>query len=253
MGLRKIFQNATARVKHSVGLCTTPTKWVLSGIEGKTSWEWLELLIVPLFLAAGAFYLENRVEQRQERIATERYEQEAEIADARAKQETLDNYLEQMQTLLLDRDLRNAPEDSEVRSVARAITVTAIKELGNERNALLISFLQESNLIQKVESSRNHSEAQPSAILVGLDLSGADLSEADLSEADLSSANLTKVKLRRTNLEKADLSSANLTEARLLGASLSRADLSGSKLRATDLSFADLSEADLSAIEGNGV
>ena len=51
--------------------------------QGKTSWEWLELLIVPLGLAVGAFYFENRVENRQERIAAERYEQERNIANER--------------------------------------------------------------------------------------------------------------------------------------------------------------------------
>ena len=71
----------------------------------KRPWRWLELLIVPLFLAGGAFYLETRVESRQERIA-----------DERAKQAVLDSYLEKMQGLLLDRGLRESSEDSEVRS-----------------------------------------------------------------------------------------------------------------------------------------
>ena len=87
---------------------------------------------MPVGLAIGAFYLENRVEARQEQIAQARYEQEAQIADAQAKQETLDNYLDKMQGLLLDRNLRGASEESEVRSVARAITTTAIKELGSD-------------------------------------------------------------------------------------------------------------------------
>ncbi len=111
-------------------------RWVASGVAGKTSWEWLELLVIPLFLAVGAFYLDSRSEVRQDATA-----------DNRSKQETLTSYLEKMEKLLLDRKLRQSSEDSEVRSVARAVTTTTIKNLDSERNALLISFLKESNLV----------------------------------------------------------------------------------------------------------
>ncbi|WP_038019253.1 hypothetical protein, partial [Synechococcus sp. PCC 7335] len=61
----------------------------------------MKLLLIPLFLTGGALYLENQVERRQERIAAERYEQEAQIAAERAKQETLTSYFEQTKELLL--------------------------------------------------------------------------------------------------------------------------------------------------------
>lgn len=121
-------------------------KWVASGLSGKTAWDWLELLVVPLGLAVGVFYLESRVENRQ-----------GSMADERVKQEVLDGYLEKMQELLLDRNLRGAEEESEVRSVARAITTTAIRELDSDRNTLLISFLKESRLIQKKENIQKKS------------------------------------------------------------------------------------------------
>lgn len=240
-----------------------PVRWWLSGVSGKTSWQWLELLIVPLFLAMGAFYLENRVEQRQERIATERYKQEAEIADSQAKQEVLDSYLEKMQGLMLDRGLRDSLEDSEVRSVARAITTTAIKELDDGRNALLINFLQESTLIQRDfdstedADSENKSNSKRINLVANLDLSGVNLRSTNLSNADLRFTNLSNADLRFTNLSDADLlnaflRSADLSGAFLRGADLSAAHLSDATLRFADLSdahliFADLSDADLTA------
>ena len=124
-----------------------PFKWFAAGVSSKTSWEWMELLIVPLFLALSAFYLENRVDRRQEIIAEERYKQEQQIADEQSKQETLISYFSQMKELLLDRQLRKAEENSEVRSVARATTTTSIRALDSERNILLLNFLKESNLI----------------------------------------------------------------------------------------------------------
>ena len=209
-----------------------PFNWLFSGFSGKTSWEWLELLIVPVGLAIGAFYLENRVEARQEQIAQARYEQEAQIADAQAKQETLDNYLDKMQGLLLDRNLRGASEESEVRSVARAITTTAIKELGSDRNALLTGFLQESGLIQKLEES----EEQSVILLASLELSGAYLIDADLIDADLSGAVLIDANLSGADLHFANLSDADLRDAYLRDAiGLTKTQLSESRLCNTKL------------------
>ena len=225
------------------------SKWVTSGLSGKTSWEWLELLIVPLGLAIGAFYLDSQVEGRQERIATERYEQERNIADERAKQEILDSYLEKMQGLLLDRNLRKSSEDSEVRSVARAITTTAIKDLDATGNALLLDFLQESNLVSS-GSLEEENTKESIVILPGLNLSnaalsGANLSAADLNGADLNGANLRAADLNGANLSAADLNGANLRAADLNDATLRYANLGGANLGGADLLDADLSYANL--------
>ena len=232
-----------------------PKRWFAVGISDKTSWEWMELLIIPLFLAVGAFYLENQIERRQERIAFERYQQESQIADERAKQETLTSYFEQMKELLLSENLRRASEDSEVRSVARAITTTAVGELDSQRNRLLLSFLQESNLIRSAEETELESEIKPLSLLVKLDFSGAALSNVTLRRTNLRratfrGANLTAADLSVTDLSSADFSGATLREATFFGATLreaifSRADLSEANLSETDLSGANLVEADL--------
>lgn len=254
MGLRKFFRRTSEKIKRSAETALTPARWFLVGIKDKSSWEWLELLIVPLFLATGAFYLERRVERRQEQIAAERYEQQAEIADTRAKQETLDNYLEQMQGLLLDRNLRGAPEDSEVRSVARAITVTTIRELGSERNALLIGFLQESDLIKK---QADEEERKPVLLLAKLSLSNtnlrsANLSLADLNNTDMRNANLGQAMLGGADMNNADMSDSNLSGADLFNANLYNANLSDANLKDADVSTADLRLANLSKANLSG-
>ena len=152
---QKIVRNPLRRVLYRSRQTATgvmvSAKWAYSGVAGKTSWEWLELLIVPLLLAGGAFYIDNQGEKRQEAIADERYRNETALAYEREKQETLNIYLEQMKELLLSENLRASSVDSEVRSVARAITTTTIKNLDNERNALVIDFLQESNLLRATD------------------------------------------------------------------------------------------------------
>ena len=84
----------------------------------KTLWDWLDLLIVPAVLAGGA-YLFNRAERRNE----------SQIAEQRARDATLQAYLDQMTTLLLEKELRKSKPDTEIREVARIRTLTALRRL----------------------------------------------------------------------------------------------------------------------------
>lgn len=177
-----------------------------------------------------------------------------------------------MQGLLLDRDLRKSSKDSEVRSVARAITTTVMRELDASRNALLIDFLQESNLANSNGDS-GEENIEYATILSGLnlynaklsevylrnaDLSGTDLSGTDLVRAELGGANLSKANLIGANLTGANLSKANFTEADLTAVNLSAANLTETNLTGADLSLASgsvntLSGADLSGADLSGV
>lgn len=250
---KKIIQSPVKRLLYTLyralEAITAPGKWVASGILDRTSWEWLELLIIPLFLAGGAFYLEKQDEQRQERIATKRYEQEFHIADERAKQEVLAEYIKQMKELLLDKGLRESTTDSEVRTVARAITATTIRGLDGKRNALLIRFLQESSLIQRAEESENESVDRPLPLLARLDLSGADLSGTNLYNADFRGADLTEANLSQTNLNSASfgtaiLRRADFSDAWLVGANFDTPDPAFKFIKA-DLYKTNFSRANL--------
>src|SRR5215211_3895647 len=66
-----------------------------TGFETKTLWEWMELLIIPLVLGIGAFYL-NRSERAVER----------EIAEDRQRETALQAYFDRMAELLLKENLR---------------------------------------------------------------------------------------------------------------------------------------------------
>src|SRR3712207_500408 len=158
-----------------------------------------------------------------------------------------------MSSLLLEKDLRNSEEDSEVRTLARARTLTVLRRLDPNRKSELLRFLAEAKLVQRVDErapviilddadlrSANLAVSrqifprvgrQPgSANLSGASMLHANLSEADLSEADLSNATLAGADLSHANLSEADLSNAwlagiNLSDATLRGADLSNAGL----------------------------
>ena len=182
-----------------------------TGFGKKTLWDWLQLLVVPAMLAIVGFWLA---------AAQENIQQQAE--EQRAQDEALQAYLEGMGNLLLDEGLLTSQEDEEVRTLARARTLTILGRVDGARKRSVVQFLYESQLIEKDKPI--------------VRLSGADLTDADLSGADLRVADLRRADLRRAVLFGADLSDAVLFDADLSDAFLGGADLSDARLGGADLS-----------------
>src|SRR3990172_95740 len=123
-----------------------------TGFETKTLWDWMELLIIPLVLAIGAYYL-NRSERNTDR----------EISTDRQKEEALQTYLDQMADLLLKKNLRTS-ENEEVRNVGRTRTLTVLRGLDKTRKGIVLKYLHEAGLVAKEKTIIS---------LRGADLSGA--------------------------------------------------------------------------------
>ncbi len=224
--------------------------WDRTGFGGKTVWDWLQLLIVPLMLALITVVFTWQQEARQLRIENQRAEAERELAEQRAQDEALQAYLDQMNNLLLEHDLRNSEEDSEMRTLARARTLTVLRRLDSSDKGVVMLFLEEAELIQ----TGPEEEGPPIISLRGaplqdVNLSTSDLRRADLSLADLRNANLSLTTLIGADLSGADLSGADLSNAGLIDADLSYAILSGADLSNAVLGFVNLKEADLSGAD----
>jgi uncharacterized protein YjbI with pentapeptide repeats len=257
----------------------------------KTIWDWLDLLLIPLVLAAGGL-LFSQAERRNEqaianqrieedrRIAEQRIEEDRKIAEDNAQEATLQAYLEQMSILLIDKGLRQASqtgEGQEVAHVARAWTLTVLRRIKRERKGILIRFLYESGLIMRENNIVSLVDADlrdaylPWANLQKADLRQTNLRRAYLHEANLSGANLSEADLVNANLWRANLESLRQEEglylisakvyaettilegADLTSANLSEAKLKKAKLMGANLMAADLSGADLSGADLSGV
>jgi uncharacterized protein YjbI with pentapeptide repeats len=192
----------------------------------KTLWDWLQLLgalAIPIVLAAAGFWftmqqntrqqqIEDQRAQQAQEIEDQRAEAERELAEQRAQDEALQAYLSQIGSLLLEKDLRTSKEDSEVRTLARARTLTVLGRLDPSRKTAVMQFLEEAELIQEVEG-RDPIISLDGAALSGTDLSGADLIDTDLNEANLSGADLSGANLNSTDFSEANLSGADLNNA----------------------------------------
>lgn len=246
---------------------TTPKSDTVEFYPGKSLWDVLDLIIIPAVLALGIWWLNK--EQRQN---------EQKITQGQQEERLLQNYLDIMKELLLEKDLRTSEEGSEVRSVARARTLAVLREVNKTRKESIVRFLLESELIgedititlkgRKLEVHRRHNIVSLEGVdlsevhLRGADLKGANLSQANLrktylsraqlDEADLRGADLQRTHLRATHLCGAKLGMAKLGEADLRRANLGKANLSWANLSKANLRWADLEGADLSHTDLQG-
>ena len=218
--------------------------WTLKEFGGKTVWDWLQLLVIPLMLALITVAFAWQQNARQNDLEDRRADAERELAEQRAQDEALQAYLDQMSSLLLEKELRTSKEGSEVRTLAKARTLTALQRLDANHNRIILRFLREAKLIRGGPSVVNLTNADlQGAELRGADLNSIHLEGADLTGADLTGANLSYTYLHSTQLERANLQRADLTEAvlndakdtddppaNLQGADLTSAVLKGAKV-----------------------
>jgi hypothetical protein len=154
-----------------------------------TLWDWIKLLVVPGVIAGVGIWFNHQQRERELGIAREQREQDTKIAASRTHDEALQAYLvDQMGRLVLDKEtqLGKSKEDDEVRTLARAWTLTVLTrlELDRLRKRSVVQFLYEAKLITK-------------------DRNVLDLQEAFLNFANLNGANLTGVNLHGVSLTKA--------------------------------------------------
>lgn len=182
------------------------------------------------------------------------------------RQATLDNYVDQMSTLLLQYNLAHAKQGDPVQAVAQARTYTALRNIDPERQGTLIRFLWGANLItgpvpiirlvlvniEKADLSYAYLRTLnlSGALLTGANFHDSNLTDADLDNAHLNNTDLGSTYLVGANLTWTDLTGANISgiDTRLTEANLTHANLAGANLAGTDLTKVNLTNANLTSV-----
>jgi uncharacterized protein YjbI with pentapeptide repeats len=203
----------------------------LSGSRSKTLWDWLDLLIVPIFLAVGAWLLSAADKDSELKLEIDRQ-----------NQGVLTSFMDNLSKLLLESKLRESKPGTEIRSIARTYALAAFRVLDEKRKAEVLQFLFETGLISY------------NPII--------SLNSANLRSVILDKAALVKVEIKGAYFQNASLRDANLSYTNFCGSDFSNADFRGSILVGTNLSFAilknvnlsglDLTQADLNCADLNG-
>jgi len=227
-----------------------------TGFADKTLIDYIQLIVLPFVLIAGGQLVSQAVNASAAAQAREE-----------AQEARLQEYLDQMASLALDRELLSPGLEPArlvvIREVARAQTLTALAGMDGPRKRFVVTFLFELGLINGIDApitlkTSNLREAD----LQGAELFASNLSGADFSDADLSSARLTFALLNNVNMSNANLEDALLVDARvnqsdlrlavLRGADLSNASLFDTDLRGADLRAANLTQANLRSADLRG-
>jgi uncharacterized protein YjbI with pentapeptide repeats len=210
--------------------------WTLRevGGTGKTRWEWMELLIVPLALALITVVITSFQSWLQQSNEAQRAENEA-----------LQAYLGQMGQWLIEQNLDRSQQSDNISKVARARTLTILSGADDPIvKRRVIQFLHETNLIR----AREQPSDEPPISMKGADLRGSDLyiarqSSTNLSGTDLSNDVLSGVDLSDSDLRDANLENTDLSQTALVDTNLSNANLRGANLSGADLEGAILERA----------
>ena len=115
---------------------------------GITLWDWLKLLVVPAALAiAGLLFTSSQ--QRAAQADAER----------RAQDQAVQDYLDRIGQLLIDKDLRNERETTDLRQLARGHTLSVLERLDGRHKGSVLRFLYGAGLIYAGAGSRGGSHS----------------------------------------------------------------------------------------------
>ena len=232
--------------------------WTEKQLLGKSLWEWISLLLVPLLIGVATVWVTNRQTDAQNALSEQQYRSSQQIAQQESWDGIMAEYQDKIGDLLLTYGLKESPPKSIIREVARSQTLDVLRRVDDTRKGDIIAYLIDLGLVQSSpwqtgkDGSILPSQRPPVISLSKADLSGADLSGANLFGVDLSGANLFGVDLFEADLSEADLGGTNLRGANLRGANLRKADLRGTDLRKANLRNVDLSGADLRGVDLSG-
>jgi uncharacterized protein YjbI with pentapeptide repeats len=261
-----------------------------TGFHGKTLWEWMKLLMVPLVVGILAAWFQvttnNAAQEREdsraalqlkltedlEKLQQDREDERARLQregdDQRARQGALQLYIQDISELLLREKLAESPslpatEQGQqaqqvdvrqvlVRQIARAHTLATVGRLDDVRKGVLLQFLYDVNLLSWVDCGVPIVPPPQSRQECRIIPRPINVHSADLRNTVLVNIFLHRVDLRGANLSGANLSLSTLDSANLNYANLSGANLSDAHMMGAVLGTTDLRDADLSNADLRG-
>ena len=253
--------------------------------DGKTVWDWLSVLGVPLTLLILGAWLQKGQQERADKLSKEQQERaeklsreqqeraeklsreqqeraekfsedQQKIADNNTKEEVLQTYFDRLSVLLIDKNLialSNKLNSGEIKPEEQELLDSSLNLIRARTLSILRLFKNDTERKTSVIDFLIESDVIGklnldlfTANLSNAELPYAQLPNAKLSHAKLSNANLYNANLYNAKLDHADLDHAILSNASLCHAILCHADLSHAILCHADLSNANFGEADLS-------
>ena len=173
----------------------------------KTLWDWLQLFLIPLVLAlvAVAFNAGQASTSQQ-------------LAEQSKQEQVVDNYLNQMSTLLMQYHLHDSQVVDPVRALAQAITLTALDRLDGQHKNIIILFLYRSDILKYHYFKHGETECGDPKVLqkrFSDEQPIITLAQGNVSEVTINNLKLTCIDLHNTHLERSNFATSDLDRADL--------------------------------------
>ena len=141
-------------------------------VGGKTLWDWLQLLFVPVIIGGAAYWFRKTEQEISAKRAAERLEAEKlqnnlrlaeERIQAALKEEelVLQTYFDRMSELLLQRTNGEKSVDKGARAIARSRTITVLNRLVQSEKGQFLRFLYEADLLTQEGQDKPFVELKP--------------------------------------------------------------------------------------------
>ncbi|UWQ13265.1 pentapeptide repeat-containing protein [Aliiroseovarius sp. M344] len=165
------------------------------GFEGKTLWDWINVISVPMIVGLATLVINNAQKELEQRSMIET---------------AVQNYIDRVSTLVLSSEQK--PDLT--KAVINAQTQAILNLVEGERAGRVLAFLSEMDLLKGTVSEYEGMN------LAGSNLKRLDLSDMDFEDSDLSHAELEGTDFSRTDFEGVAFNGADIDGAILIGADL---------------------------------
>jgi hypothetical protein len=122
--------------------------WDWTGFKDNGSlWDWLQLLSAPVFVSVLPFVFTGHLHSTDSETTEQQDQSHVQDVDDQRQEGALKEYQDQMVDLLLNKNLSRSQPGSDVREVAKALTLAVLRRIGANRKRDLLQFLYDAGFI----------------------------------------------------------------------------------------------------------
>lgn len=201
----------TTVVISVIYLVLTGYKYLWTGFQNKTLWDWIDLLIVPLVLAIASWTLGRFEKNIESNISADRF-----------RETTIQSYLSQMNLILSEQRDNLEKPNSPINQVANLNTENIFQFLSSDipKKKVVLLYLYKAGLLQVTDVKQLNSILHIENLdFAGINLERISLNQSCLQNCYFKNANLRFSNLSECNFDESKFSKASLTGALLIGSS----------------------------------
>lgn len=248
-----------------------PGNYIIIHQQSKTLWDWLQLLLVPIILILGGFWL-NRSESRHSlEMQKSINDTNLSIEKERFEDGILNSYINDIAQMIINSDTAKL-RTNRIMAVYKIKTLTTLNRLNSERRNYLIQFLVDSKMLNYWDFLSDFKNIHVSGIFfndvsfddfkfIGSSISSSrffscSIQSSKSSHSDFTSSMFNDMKINifdissskfiQSSLVKVIFSECKIKDSKFYGSKIQHSSLGNSTIESSDLSCSTISNTNFS-------